>query len=251
MSSNSQSPGGDASEIRGAQDPPPSSPSAAVLASSPARSHNDDAVVGSPPTDGAQGSPCAVDDVRSSPSGRHVSDQPSAGGGDGGDGDDGDAMGSPARSLPPTPMTDFSPPRSFSGSIPRTPSSMGRSLPGTPRTPFTPMDMQVGLKFSRAAAAVVASGDSRVCIGGRLAASCKGRLFFAFLLVCVCSLLCYLKKLFRCLVHVSFLHPPLLLLYCCVSLAEQQTGRSPDIYHWRENYETASGLLVPASVHQQ
>lgn len=53
-------------------------------------------------------------------------------------------MGSPVRSAPPTPMSSFSPPQSLSGSIPRTPSTVGRrSLPGTPRTPFTPMDMQV------------------------------------------------------------------------------------------------------------
>ena len=78
---------------------------------------------------------------------------------------------SPARSPPPTPLSNFSPPRSFAGSIPRTPSSMGRSLPGTPRTPFTPMDMQVMFTLSVTVAfgaalsytfAVVPSRPSRV-----------------------------------------------------------------------------------------
>lgn len=173
MSSNSQSPGGEAPGRREAQEPPRSSPPAA-LASSPARSHNDNAIVGSPPADGARGSPSAVDDVRSSPHRRGFSNPPSAGDGDDGGSDEVDATGSPARSLPPTPMTDFSPPRSFSGSIPRTPSSMGRSLPGTPRTPFTPMDMQVRLQSSRVVLLLLLSW---------LARGWKGR--FCFLLLCV------------------------------------------------------------------
>lgn len=56
---------------------------------------------------------------------------------------DGDGVGSPVRSAPPTPSSNFSP-HGFSGSLPRTPLSTGaRSLPSTPRTPFTPIDMQV------------------------------------------------------------------------------------------------------------
>lgn len=57
--------------------------------------------------------------------------------------EEGGGDGSPVRSAPPTPMSSFSP-HGLSGSVPRTPSTVGRrSLPGTPRTPFTPIDMQV------------------------------------------------------------------------------------------------------------
>ncbi|CAM9545469.1 unnamed protein product, partial [Discosporangium mesarthrocarpum] len=51
---------------------------------------------------------------------------------------------SPVISAPPTPMSEYGSQamRSFSGSVPRTPSTAPRSLVGTPRTSFTPFEMQ-------------------------------------------------------------------------------------------------------------
>lgn len=119
----------------------------AQLPSSPARPSSDGTTAAASPAPGTpaaatstvQGSSDAnggdEDDVSGSPQ-RGSSSSPA-------DRSPGGAS-SPIGSAPPTPLSDFSPPRSLSGSIPRTPSSMGgRSLPGTPRTPFTPMDMQV------------------------------------------------------------------------------------------------------------
>lgn len=86
----------------------------------------------------------------------------------------GHGAGSPVGSTPPTPSSDFSPPRSFAGSIPRTPASMGRSLPGTPRTPFTPMDMQVMLADLTSEFMFFSASCVCVCHRGRPSGVAKG-----------------------------------------------------------------------------
>lgn len=86
----------------------------------------------------------------------------------------GNGTGSPVRSTPPTPSSDFSPPRSFAGSIPRTPASMGRSLPGTPRTPFTPMDMQVMIPDLTSEFLLFGALFVSVCHQGRSSGVSKG-----------------------------------------------------------------------------